>query len=68
MNFVYFVKAFNSVHYEPIESPFYLVEIIRSFFSKVACYVGDGDNPFEVKAGVRQDCAMSTMLFNLVVH
>ena len=47
--------------------PFHIAEIIRSFFSNVACCVGDGDIPFEFKVDVRQGCFMFTVFFNLVV-
>ena len=43
------------------------MEIIRSFFRNVASGVGGGDILFEVEAGVRQGCIMSTVVFNLIV-
>ena len=44
-----------------------LVEIIKSFYDNFTCCVGDGDILFEGRTGVRQECVMSTFLFNLVV-
>ena len=56
VNFADFSKAFSGVHWHSLwrtlrayEIPFHLVESIRSFFSKVACCVVDGDIPFEVR-------------------
>ena len=50
-----------------LRNPFHFVEIIRSFFSNVASGVGGSGILFEVAAGVRQGCIMSTVVFNLVV-
>ena len=75
VNFVDFVKAFDSVHRHSLWKllraygipPPHLVEIIKSFYDNFTCCVGDGDILFEVHTGVRQGCVMSTFLFNLVV-
>ena len=75
VNFVDFAKAFNSGHWyclwrtlHAFGIPLHFTSLkYRSFFNNIACCVGDGDIPFEVKASVRQACVLSTVLFNLVV-
>ena len=74
VNLVDFAKTFYSVHRHSLWKilraygiPSHPAEIIKSFYDNFACCVGDGDILFEVHAGVRQGCVMSTLVFNLVV-
>ena len=49
-------------------NPSHLIKIIRSFYRNFTCPFGVGDILFEVKAGVRQGCVMSTAPYNLFVE
>ena len=66
-----FAKAFDSLHrdslWEVYGIPSHLIEIIRGLYHNFTCSVTSCDILFDVKAGFRQECVMSTVLFNLVV-
>ena len=74
INSVDFEKAFDSIHRDSLWRilraygiPLHVVQIIKSFYQNFTCSVGSSSLNFQVKAGVRQGCVMSAVLFNLVI-
>ena len=74
VQFIDYRKAFDSIHRYSLwqilrayDIPQRFINIIKCFYSNFACCIGQGDLSFEVKTGVRQGYAMSSMLFNIAI-
>ena len=77
INFIHFKKAFDSVHHESLWNilkaygiPTKTVELIKMLYQNFQCSVllnNSMTEYFQVKTGVRQGCALSSMLFIIVL-
>ena len=75
VNFIDFRKAFDSVHRDSLKKilqvygiPCSISDIIKGYCGGYICSVGNSNIMFQVKTSVRQPCALSTLLFNLVIN
>ncbi len=74
ISFVDFEKTFDSTHCEGLWNilrmygiPQHIVDFIKTFYTNFKCRVGNSSLAFQVKTGVRQECVMSALLFNIVI-
>ena len=75
VNFVDFEKAFDSLHRDNLWEmfrnygiPSKIVQLIKQFYTNFSCTINsEADTSFLVKSGVRQGCAMSSVLFIIAI-
>jgi hypothetical protein len=75
VNFVDFEKTFDSLHRDSLWEilrnygiPSKIVQLIKQFYTNFSCTINsEADTSFLVKSGVRQGCAMSSVLFIIAI-
>ena len=77
INFIYFKKAFDSIHHNTLWKilrsygvPLKIVSLIETFYNHFECSVilsNTSSEWFPVKSGVRQGCILSPILFLVVI-